>query len=316
MKQITLGRTGIVTTATGLGCGGFSRLGLEKFGQVHAAGIVRAAYDLGIKFFDTATAYGTEPAVGAGLDGLPRDSYVVSTKFPIWEKTWRDGYQQRFEETLEASLRHLKTDYIDVYNIHGVSLEDYADVKKMLVPLMIKAQDAGKIRFLGITEGFMHDTSHKMLDVCLDDDIFDVIMVGYNLMNPSAAKTVFPRTIKNNVGVQCMFAVRHALHDPVQMKAEIQKILDHGQGGEGLNATENALDFLKEPGVASSIMDAAYRYCAHTDGVHVVLTGTSNEHHLKDNLKSLESKALPQAVLEKLNQLFGDVDCVCAQDTW
>ncbi|MCL2409113.1 MAG: aldo/keto reductase [Oscillospiraceae bacterium] len=314
MKQTTLGRTGIVTTATGLGCGGFSRLGLEKFGQAHAAGIVRAAYDLGIRFFDTATVYGTEPAVGEGLEGIPRDSYTVSTKFPLWDKAWRDGYQKRFEETLETSLRNLKTDYIDVYNIHGVPLEDYADVKELLVPLMIKAQAAGKIRFLGITERFAGDTAHEMLNVCLDDNIFDVAMVGYNLMNPSAVKTVFPRTIKNNVGVQCMFAVRHALHDPVQMKAEIQKILDHGQGGEGLEATENALDFLKEPGVASSIMDAAYRYCAHTGGVNIVLTGTSNENHLRDNLKSLESKALPKAILEKLNQLFGDVDCVCAQD--
>jgi len=310
MKTVTLGRTGIVTTVAGLGCGGFSRLGLKKFGEAHAADIVRRAYDSGVRFFDTATAYGTEPAVGIGLCGFPRDSYAISTKFPTWEE-WRTGYAARFEKTLNESLLALKTDYVDVYNIHGVSPQDYTDVKELLVPEMIKAQDAGKIRFLGITEAFGNDNTHKMLDACLADDIFDVIMVGYNLMNPSAAKDILPRAIKQNVGVQCMFAVRHALHDTAQMVKDIQKILDSGQGGHGLEARENALDFLRA--AAKSTMDAAYRFCAHADGIHVVLTGTSSPEHLADNLASIEAGPLPDDILEKLELLFGDVDCVSGQ---
>jgi aryl-alcohol dehydrogenase-like predicted oxidoreductase len=157
-----------------------------------------------------------------------------------------------------------------------------------------------------------------MLDVALADDIFDVIMVGYNMMNPSAAKTILPRAIKQNVGVQCMFAVRRALSDPAQMNADIQKILDNNQGGVGLEATENALDFLTALGadgtpIASSIMDAAYRFCNHTAGIHVTLTGTSSEAHLTDNLKSLKAKPLPADVLDKLAQLFGLSDCVSGQ---
>ena len=320
MKTIILGRTGITTTVAGLGTGGFSRIGIEKYGEAHASGIVRKAYELGFRFFDTATAYGTETAIGKGLEGFTRDGYVLSTKFPLWGSgDWRDGCKKRFSETLDASLRALKTDYIDIYNIHGVPKDAYTDVCELLVPEMIKAQEAGKIRFLGITEGFVRDTSHKMLDVALDDDVFDVVMVGYNLLNPSAAKTVFPRTIEKNVGVLCMFAVRRALTDKALMKAEVQKILNHGQGGPGLAASEQILDFLITPDSdgnipAASLMDAAYRYCVHTEGVHVVLTGTGNEVHLMDNLRSIESEKLPRFVLEKLEQLFGGSDCVSGQD--
>ena len=320
MKTTTLGRTGLTTTVAGLGAGGFSRLGIKKFGEVHAKGIVRKAYELGVRFFDTATAYGTEAAIGKGLENFPRESYILSTKFPLWGiGDWREGYRQRFAETLDASLKAMKTDYIDVYNIHGVPAEAYGDVKTLLVPEMIKAQETGKIRFLGITEGFVRDTSHKMLGLALDDDIFDVVMVGYNMMNPSAAKTVFPRTIEKNIGVLCMFAVRRALADKSQMKAVLQAILDNGQGGTGLEASEDILDFLVTPDSsgcipAASIMDAAYRYCAHTAGVHVVLTGTGSESHLADNLRSIEGTKLPRPVLDKLEELFGRSDCVSGQE--
>ena len=319
MKSITLGKTGLGATVAGLGTGGFSRIGLEKYGEDHAAGIVRKAYDHGVRFFDTATAYGTEAAVGKGLIGTSRSDCVLSTKFPLWgEDDWRKGYQKRFAETVNTSLSALKTDYIDIYNIHGVPPESYKDVKELLVPEMIKAQEAGKIRFLGVTEHFTSDTKHEMLKEALKDDIFDVIMVGYNLMNPSAAKTILPQTIAKNVGVLCMFAVRQALSDKNQMVKDIQKILDQKQGGPELQATEDALNFLTSPDAdgnipATSIMDAAYRYCAHTEGIHVVLSGTGNENHLYENLLSLGKEKLPELILNKLEILFGASDCVSGQ---
>jgi len=319
MRTITLGRTGLVTTAAGLGCGGFSRIGVEKYGQAHASGIVKAAYQQGVRFFDTATVYGTETAVGNGLEGFARDSYVLSTKFPLFGDDWRNNCKKVFAETLEDSLRALKTDYIDIYCLHGVLPEEYIEVRDLLYPEIEKARDAGKIRFPGITERFVEDTSHEMFKTALPDDLFDVIMIGYNLLNPSAAKTIFPETIKKDVGVLCMFAVRNALTNPVLTKAEIQKIIDHGQGVPGLDVNEHSLEFLCDTGsggapVASSVMDAAYRFCAHKEGIHVVLTGTGNEAHLKDNLRSLESGALPPAALEKLEYLFGRSDCVSCQD--
>jgi len=317
MKEITLGRTGIVTTAAGLGAGGFSRLGLEKYGEDHAADVVRRAFDLGVRFFDTAAVYGTETAVGRGLSGFDRESYTISTKFPL-KDGWRENPAHRFTQTLDSSLRALNTEYIDVYNLHGVLPEDYADARDLLVPEMLKAQQAGKIRFLGVTEGFEHDTAHKMLDIALEDDIFDVIMVGYNIMNPSAAKTVFPRALKHNLGVLCMFAVRQSLRNPAEMKADILQILQNNQGGPGLEADETALDFLtgldkSGAPIAASIVDAAYRFCANKDEIHVVLTGTGNPVHLENNLRSIEANPLPPEILERLETLFGRSNCVSGE---
>jgi aryl-alcohol dehydrogenase-like predicted oxidoreductase len=291
-----------------LGCGGHSRLGLPGKGIDHAAGIVRAAYEAGVNFFDTAAAYGTEGAVGKGLEGIPRDAYVLSTKFPYPGKAAGD-----FEQSLHESLRQLKTEYVDVYHLHGVKPDDYPRVRDTFVPLMLKAKQEGKIRFLGITEHFGTDTSHRMFADALAEDIFDVAMVGYNLLNPSAAKSVFPLTLEKNLGVLCMFAVRSALSNPRQLAIDIERILEHGQADPALVKAERPLDFLVRAGAAASIMEAAYRFCRHTPGVGVTLTGTGSAAHLRENLLSIQGPKLPEEILARLGAMFGGVDCVSGQ---
>jgi aryl-alcohol dehydrogenase-like predicted oxidoreductase len=281
---------------------------MGKFGLDHAAKIVRTAYDSGLNFFDTATAYGTQAAVGRGLEGIRRDSYILSTKFPYKNKS-----PGEMSAALEESLRELKTDYIDIYHLHGVVPEDYPAVRDTFVPLMEKARREGKIRWLGITEVFALDTGHAMFQLSLPDNIFDVIMTGYNILNPSAAKRVLPAAIEHNVGVLCMFAVRQALHDPAQLKNDITKILENGQADPGLVKDEGVLDFLVESGAAGSIVEAAYRFCRHTEGIGVVLTGTGNIDHLGDNIAAIQKGPLPKEILEKLEALFGGVDCVSGQ---
>ena len=267
MQTIILGRTGLKATIAGLGCGGFSRLGLETKGIEHASGIVRTAYDNGVNFFDTATVYGTQGAVGRGLKGIARDSYILSTKFPYDGKSPED-----LVKALEESLRELNTDYIDIYHLHGVKPEDYSWAMESFVPAMRKAVEQGKIRFLGITEFFGTDTSHRMLKLSIPEDIFDVIMVGHNMLNPSASKNILPLARGKNIGVLCMFAVRNALSDPLKLKKDIGQILKSGQADPSLFEPENSLGFLTQNGIASSVMEAAYRFCRHTPGIDVVLT--------------------------------------------
>ncbi|GHU10413.1 hypothetical protein FACS1894151_09760 [Spirochaetia bacterium] len=319
MEKTTLGRTNLNVTVAGLGCGGHSQLGIKKYGLDHAADIVRAAYDGGVNFFDTAVVYGTQGAVGKGLAGIPRTSYVLSTKFPYQNRT-----ASELEASLEESLKELNTDYIDIYHLHGVAPEDYTAVKNNLVPAMLKAQQAGKIRFLGITEVFGRDMAHAMFGAALADGIFDVIMTGYNILNPSAAKVVLPAAIEKNIGVLCMFAVRSALSNPAQLEIDINRIVAAGQAGpalkEALAVLESAhkskreiLDFLVHSGVGASIMEASYRFCRHTKGIHVTLTGTGSEAHLKDNLASIQGERLSDEILAKLEALFGNVNCISGQ---
>jgi aryl-alcohol dehydrogenase-like predicted oxidoreductase len=105
--------------------------------------------------------------------------------------------------------------------------------------------------------------------------------------------------------------VRSALHDPEQLKIDRGRILDAGQGGAGLSAS--ALDVIVSSGAAKSLPEAAYRFCRHTPGITVTLTGTGDAGHLRENLNSIDSPPLPAAILERLDGLFGDVDCVSGQ---
>ncbi len=320
MQTTILGRTGLRVTVAGLGCGGFSRIGLEKYGVGHAAGIVRAAYDAGVNFFDTAQSYGTETAAGSGLAGIPRESYVLSTKYSYRRQERLQESQQgslpepkALRQAIDESLRKLGTDYVDVFHIHAVTAADYPWVRDNLVPELLRAKQAGKIRFLGVTERFAADTSHEMLKLAMPDNHFDVIMTGYNLLNPSAGKVVLPLAIANNVGVLCMFAVRSALSNPEQLKIDLGRILASGQGGKELTEDPHVLDFLLDADVATTLMDAAYRFCRHTPGITVTLTGTGNKDHLQENLRSIERPPLPEYILDRLSALFGDVDCISGQ---
>src|SRR5689334_11246241 len=163
MKTVRLGRTGLDVSVAGLGCGGHSRLGMAKGRDAHhAADIVREAIDLGITLIDTARAYGTEEAVGLGVKGR-RDQVVISSKAGVQR---RDGALVSAEQMagyIDDSLKKLATDRIDIFFLHGVTPDQYDHAKEVLVPALKRAQEAGKIRFLAVSEQFGGDTGHAML---------------------------------------------------------------------------------------------------------------------------------------------------------
>jgi L-galactose dehydrogenase len=309
MEYTTLGRTGLKVSVVGLGCGGPSRLGLRDNtdSKEHAIGIVRRAIDSGVNFIDTAQSYGTEAIVGQAIAGIPRDRLVVSTK-----KTLPDAGQKSPEEEikrgLEQSLKYLGTDYIDVYHLHGVEPKDYDFARERLMPVMRRLREQGKIRFIGVTEGFVQDPSHHMLQQSLKEDLWDVVMVGFNLLNPSARRTVFSTTRDKGVGVLNMFAVRRALSQPDRLKAIVADLIQKGAISRGAMNAKDPLDFMLRESSAKTLPEVAYRFCRHERGVHVVLTGTGNPEHLEANVQSISKPALPDPVLQKLEAIFGNLD--------
>src|SRR5689334_10814300 len=81
MEYTMLGRTGLKVSVAGLGCGGFSQLGLGTGkDETHAIGIIHQALDLGVNLFDTAASYSTEPVLGKALRSVPREEVVICTK--------------------------------------------------------------------------------------------------------------------------------------------------------------------------------------------------------------------------------------------
>src|ERR1700737_5656277 len=84
MDYVTLGRTGMRVSVAGLGCGGFSQLGLAQGkSEADAIAIIRQALELGVNLFDTAAAYGTEEVLGKAIKSVRRDEVVSCTKAPF-----------------------------------------------------------------------------------------------------------------------------------------------------------------------------------------------------------------------------------------
>lgn len=314
MDYVTLGRTGLTASVFGLGGGGHSRLGQQTGStQAQSVALVQRALELGVNFIDTAESYGTEAIIGEAIRGAQRDQIVLSTK----KSMTRDDRliaPQEVTQGLEDSLRRLETDRVEIYHLHGVREEQYDYARDNLVPALRRLQEQGKIRFLGITEAFAPDPTHKMMARAVLDDCWDVVMVGFNLLNQSARERILPHTQGRDIGVLDMFAVRRALSQPEKLRQTVAELIQQGsmRPDAALNP-DDPLGFLLREGGARSLPDAAYRFCRAEPGIHVVLSGTGNIRHLEENVASVLAPPLPQEDRERLIQLFVGVDSVSGQ---
>jgi len=154
MQKRKLGNSGLEVSAIGVGCMGLSTAYGPAMETQAAISLIRAAFDRGVNFFDTAEVYGpfvNEEVVGAALASI-RDKVVIATKFGF--KTGSlgaglDSHPAHIRAVAEASLKRLKTDYIDLFYQHRVDpevpIEDVAGAVKDLIK-------EGKVRHFGLSE--------------------------------------------------------------------------------------------------------------------------------------------------------------------
>ena len=179
MDYVTLGHTGLKVSVAGLGCGGFSRLGLGTGkSTAEAVALIRQALDMGVNLLDTAAMYGTEEVVGEAIRTVPRQSVVVATKAWVPHGQGKRA-AERAVTSLDASLRRLGTDYIDIFQLHGVAPEAYAEAREVIAPALAKEREKGKLRHLGVTETASDDPEHEMLQRAVEDEVWDVVMVAF-----------------------------------------------------------------------------------------------------------------------------------------
>jgi L-galactose dehydrogenase len=288
VERTILGRTGLEVGVAGLGGGGRSRLSLaDSSDDSRAIRIIHGALDRGATLIDTADLYGTEEVIGKALKGR-RHAAVLTTK----TAAARDGAvvdPASLSEKLEASLRRLGTDYVDIYCLHAVHPDHYRRTHETLLPELRRLREQGKFRFIGLTERFPADPQHRMLQAALIDDAWDVVMVGFNLN---------------------MFAVRRALSQAPALRELIDGLIEKGLVAEDGLDRSDPLGFLLSDRHCLSLTEAAYRFCRHEPGVDVVLTGTGNPAHLEANLNALSRPPLPQDLQDRLARLFGHIDSV------
>lgn len=309
MDRVALGKTGLQVSPAGLGCGGHSRLGMRNGDASVAEGVIQRALDLGINFFDTARAYGTEEVLGKIVRQC-RDEVVISTKTVFQD---RDGHYmpaERLVASLEKSLKRMHLDYVDIFSFHGVTPEHLDHCLHAYVPVFQKEVRKGKIRHLGITESFRQDPTHEMLKAAVPTGVFDVVMVGFNFLNPGARDEVFPLCEKHGVATQIMHAVRRALSNQEVLLETVRQLVESGEVSTLDVNVDDPLDFLNAHASVESVTEAAYRFCRHEPGVSVVLNGTGSVAHLEQNVAAINSDRLPDSLLSRLDQAFGSVRSV------
>jgi aryl-alcohol dehydrogenase-like predicted oxidoreductase len=304
----TFGRTGLKVSAAGLGGGGFSRLGLAKGrSEAEVVSLIHLALDLGVNIIDTAASYGTEPVIGRAIKSAPRDSLVITTKAsPAKYPTWELFTPENVVASIDNSLRQLQTDYLDVLQLHGVAPHVYAHARDAIYPAVLREKEKGKLRFIGITEAAAFDFDHAMFQRALaEDDIWDTAMVAFNMMHQNVRISVFPKTVEKKVGTLIMFAVRRIFAQPERLNEQLRTFVADGQLPKWLGDSPDPLGFLVHEGGASSVIDAAYRFVRDEPGVDVVLFGTSDPHHLREDIAFLTKPPLPAADRERIVSLFG-----------
>jgi L-galactose dehydrogenase len=310
MEFTTLGRTEIRVSRMGLGCGGHSRLGQATgSSKDESVRIVREAIDLGVNFIDTAEAYGTEEIVGEALRDIPRERVIISTKIGV-QVDGKKSTPEEFRHRAEGCLARLQVEYLDILHVHGLTVQDYPYAAEVLMPVLQELRSQGKIGFLGVTEAFAPDPGHGMLALASKDDFWDVIMIGFNVLNQSARERALPWTMAKNVGTLGMFAVRRALSNPERLRELVREMTEKGMLKESEVDLNNPLGFVVADGVATSVTEAAYRFCLWEPGIDVVLSGTGNLDHLRENAKYLSQPPLPPEISERLRRLFAGIDSV------
>ena len=243
MKTVRLGKTGLEVSRIGIG-----GIPIQRPTEGEAVKVIQRALDLGITFIDTANGYGvSEERIGKGIAGR-REQVVIATKTGGRDKATA-------LEHLELSLRRLNTDYVDLWQLHGISTFEAYD--QVLGPggAMEAAQEAleaGKIRHIGMS-------SHSM-EVALkavSSGHFETIQFPFNFVAIEAADELIPLARENDVGfigmkpfaggmlqdaslaIKYLLQFDNVLPDPgVQKVEEIEEIVDIVNGSWKLTSQD------------------------------------------------------------------------------
>ena len=262
MKYTQLGTTGLKVSRLGFGCMRFPMTPEGKVDRRLTIPLLHRSVEFGINYFDTAIGYcgsDSQRVLGEAFEGM-RDRLVLSTKNHMHEAAADVWWQQLIE-----SLNLLRTEYIDIYNFHGLTWDCYT--KHIAGPrgklrLMEKARDQGKIRFICCS---FHDSPEALLKIA-KTRVFSVITLQYNLLYRDLEDAI-KRVHDMGIGVVVMGPV----------------------GGGRLGVTSERIRRLTG-GEVSSTPEAALRFVLANPGVTIALSGMSTMEQLEENVQIVSEK--------------------------
>ena len=188
MEYITLGKTGLSISRIGLG-----GIPIQRGTSADACALVKHLMDMGVNYIDTARGYTVSEAyLGEALEGV-RDKFILATKSMARTK-------EAMAKDIDQSLQNLRTDYIDLYQIHNPNM---ADLEQAIAPggaveALLEAKAVGKIGHIGITMHLL-----PVFERALELDWVETIMFPYNIVETQGEELI-ARCKEKNIGFICM----------------------------------------------------------------------------------------------------------------
>ncbi|HEK9102463.1 aldo/keto reductase [Bacillus pfraonensis] len=277
MKKRQLGNSDLYITEMGLGC---MSLGTE---ENQAIRIIHEAIDLGINFLDTADLYNyglNEEFVGKALKGK-RDQIVLTTKVGNrWTEekngwSW-DPSKAYIKTEVKESLRRLQTDYIDLYQLHGGTIEDPIDET---IEAFEELKEEGIIRQYGISS----IRPNVIREYAKRSNIVSVLM-EYSLLNRRPEEW-FSFLQDNQISVIARGPLaKGLLTDSNERKVE--KVKEKDYLSYSYNELTKTLAAVKEITNIYSLTETAIQYCLHDPVVAAVIPGASSIQQLRENVQA------------------------------
>jgi aryl-alcohol dehydrogenase-like predicted oxidoreductase len=317
MQYRTLGRTGIRVSEIGFGAwaiGGSAEasgvpIGWGKSIDDDSLAAIRRARDLGVTFFDTADSYGfgrSESLLGIVLSRHRKD-VVIATKVGVVRTSTgdlrKDFSKQHIYHAVDGSLKRLRSDYIDVYQMHNPTIDDLQ--RGEIQEVMEQLQDDGKIRFWGVSIS----TVQEGLEI-VRRGWGHTLQVLYNVLNQAPAEELLPLAKERGFGVIARVPLASGLLTGKYREGATFPADDIRQSfltSRRLSEVKQRVDEVKAivGGAARSIAEGALRFVLANDAVSTVIPGARNARQVELNVAATEA-ALPPEVVQKLRARLGD----------
>ncbi len=311
MNYRKLGNTELDVSEIGFGSWGIGGYPFWKHdGDKKSIRAIEKAVDLGINFFDTAPVYGfghSEKLLGKTLESV-RDQVIIATKCGlVWNKRkvsaiTKNCTKKSIFEEVDQSLRRLKTDIIDLYQVHW---PDTTTPQEETMDALTTLQQEGKIKYFGVS-----NYSLEQLKTALKFAHVESLQIQYNLLERSIENDVIPFCDKHDISVLAYSPLASGVltgkYDKQTKFTDWRSrgIPGHFSGKE-YEMNIDKVERLKE--IASHLKDNATRtaikWSLNSPAIASTLVGVKNEFQLKDNVDGIDQK-LTADTIDKLNQIF------------
>lgn len=301
MEYKAVGKSGLIVSRIGLGCNNLGRANTVTESYSHSKRLIDAALDAGITLFDTADVYGkevglSEKYLGKAL-GKRREQVVIATKFgmPMGGKSGTDfgarGSRRYIISAVEASLRRLGTDWIDLYQFH--TPDPKTPIEETLSALNDLVHE-GKVRYIGHSNraGWQIAQAAHIADE--NNEVgFISAQNHYNLLDRRAELEVVPACKHYGLGLLPYFPLANGLLTGkyTQATAPIGSRLTHPDKKHVLDGVDFAQlerfsDFCSERGVTA--VHVALSWLAHQETIPSVISGATKPEQVIQNAKAIE----------------------------